>query len=112
MGVACCHTRSKDAPFEDYTANTLTSFEAVNSEEAYMVQKQIDLGLHNRKINDFLIYIDPKGPKLITQADFLNILLKLRLVDHKENIDSVFWQRFYSKFKSPLASGAAPNSAN
>ena len=46
----------------------------------------------------------------MTQDDFMSILIKLRLIDQKEKYNSIYWIRFYSKFKSPLAPGAAPAS--
>jgi hypothetical protein len=40
----------------------------------------------------------------------VSILLGLRLLDNRDKTNSIYWTRFYSKFKSPLAPGAAPAS--
>lgn len=51
-----------------------SSYEAVEEEEAFMIKRQLELDIHNRRINDFIFLTKDHKELHFTQQEFISLL--------------------------------------
>ena len=100
MGQLCIsRERAEDSNFDFKWL--FTPHEVVEEEEAYMIKRQLELDIHNRRINDFVYLTREHYHPHFTQQEYVSLLQNLQLInqDFFKAQQSIQWKRFYKKFQ-------------